>query len=88
MASIVTTTEDNAYHFPLYWTEDHVTINNFDFEYLIIKKREVVNVLEEFIIINFMEILELDRNEDYKIKEYLSKFNFHICSIEMHMTPH
>lgn len=59
--SMVTTWEDEIYYFPLYWTEDLMVINIFDFEYLTITEREMANVLEDFNITIFMERMELNR---------------------------
>lgn len=78
--SMVTTMEYGACHFPLYWAKNPLAINGFDFEFLTTTEREVVNILDEFNIMNSREIIELDRGEDYKIDEYLCRFNFHVFS--------
>lgn len=50
-----------------------MAINNFDFEYLTIMRREVINVLGEFNIMISRDMVELDQGAGRKIDEYLHK---------------
>lgn len=77
---MITAEENDVVCFPLYRPKNPLAINNFDFEFLILTKRDVVNVLDKFNIMNSREIVELDRGDDYKIGKYLYKFIFYMCS--------
>lgn len=57
-ASVVITRKDGAHRFPLFFTKDPMDIKCFDYDYLTITEREMVNFLEEFSIIG--RVVDLD----------------------------
>lgn len=52
--------EDDETHFPLYWTDDPMTIDDFNYGFLSKTKREFVVILEEFPIMSSKEMVEHD----------------------------
>lgn len=57
---MVTTREDGALHFPLTWTKDLVVITNFNFDYVTPTEREAVQFLDEFKVMSYNTMVELD----------------------------
>lgn len=79
ICSLVMYREDGEYWLSIYWTEDHVAINDFNYDYLSVIKREVAKILEEFHIMSSREIVEFNQCDDWekKIDDYLNMFE--IC---------
>ena len=44
--------EDGGYFFPMYWINEPVAISGFSHDYLTSTRREVVEILKTFAIIN------------------------------------
>lgn len=76
--SKVISREDGDCLLILYCTINHMDINSINQDYITVTKREVVEILEAFTIMNSWELVRLDRNDDREkiIDEYLHKFGF------------
>lgn len=56
--SMVITRDDDTPSFPLFWTEDTVVITNYDYDYLTITERELVDFLSRVFYCTFFFIVE------------------------------
>lgn len=60
--------------FPLTWIEDQTMIARFNFDYLTLTKGEIVQFLDEFQVMSFCTMIQLNQGNDNDINQYLCKF--------------
>lgn len=73
-ASMVTIGADDTPGFHLTWTENPTEITGFNFDYLTIDEREVIQLLDEFMVRRSCTKIIMNRGKDKEIDNYLHKF--------------